>query len=140
MTNRDNTENLRVAIYECISSRNEQYEQKYYDAMIKANNNWSLVKTYISEEFNDNDASKITELIQDAKDNAYDLIISRSIYNFTRNTVDAFDYIHSLKEIGKEVFFISDCIWSLDEDAEIRFGILSTLLYEERNKLQNRLK
>jgi DNA invertase Pin-like site-specific DNA recombinase len=139
MTNRNNTENLRVAIYECISSHNEKYEQEYYDAIIKANSNWSLVKTYISEELNDNDTSKITELIKDAKDDAFDLIISKDIYKFTRNTIDVFEYILTLKKLGKEVFFITDCIWTFESDSELRLGILSLILHEEHKKLQKRL-
>ena len=66
-------------------------------------------------------------MIEDADDGEFDLILTREVSRFARNTVDTLQYTRNLKAKGVEVFFINDNIKTFDGDGELRLTIMATL-------------
>ena len=58
-------------------------------------------------------------MIEDAKAGKFDLIVTREVCRFARNTVDTLTYTRELKNLGVEVFFVEDNIWTMDGDGEL---------------------
>ena len=67
----------------------------------------------------------------------FDLIVTREVCRFARNTVDTLSHHKELRGIGVEVYFVSDNIWTLDSDGELRLSIMSSLAQEESRKISN---
>ena len=78
-------------------------------------------------------------MITDAMNHKFDLIVTRKVYRFARNTVDSLNYIRLLSANNIEVFFVNDGIWSLDTDGELRLTISSALAQDESRKISERL-
>ena len=77
-------------------------------------------------------------MIADAMDGKIDLIVTKSISRFARNTVDSISTIRKLKAKGVEVFFEKDGLWTFEPTAELTISILSSISQEEsRNLSQN---
>ena len=79
-------------------------------------------------------------MIEDAKSGAFDLIITKEISRFARNTLDSLQYTRELLTLGVGVFFQNDNINTLDEDAELRLTIMSSIAQDELRKLSSRVK
>ena len=80
-------------------------------------------------------------MMEDAKAGKFDLIITREVSRFARNTVDTLQETRKLKNIGVEVYFIEDNIWTFnDEDGELRLTIMATLAQNESKKTSIRVK
>lgn len=98
---------------------------------------------YVDEGITGTSAEKrpqFTKMIEAAKDGKFDLIITREVSRFARNTVDTLQYTRSLKAIGVEVFFLNDNIKTFDGDGELRLTIMATLAQEESRKTSIRVK
>ena len=74
------------------------------------------------------------EMLNDAKYHKFDLIVTREVCRFARNMVDTLVITRQLKEIGIEVYFVEDNIWTMDNDGELRLTIMATLAQEESRK------
>ena len=71
-------------------------------------------------------------MMEDAKNGAFDLIVTREVSRFARNTVDTLQQTRTLKKYGVEVYFTEDNIWTMnDEDGELRLTIMATLAQNE---------
>ena len=70
-------------------------------------------------------------MIEDAKKQKFDLILTREVSRFARNTVDIIQYTRMLKEHGVEVYFINDGIKTFDGDGELRLALMATLAQDE---------
>ena len=79
-------------------------------------------------------------MIQDAKQKKFDLIVTREVCRFARNTVDTLVVTRELKEYGIEVYFVEDNIWTMDGDGELRLTIMATLAQEESRKISERVR
>jgi DNA invertase Pin-like site-specific DNA recombinase len=79
-------------------------------------------------------------MIEDAKEGMFDLIITKEISRFARNTLDSLQYTRDLLSWGVGVFFQNDNINTLDEDAELRLTIMSSIAQDELRKLSSRIK
>ena len=80
-------------------------------------------------------------MMEDAQNGCFDLIITREVSRFARNTVDALQETRNLKRIGVEVYFTEDHIWTMnDEDGELRLTIMATLAQNESRKTSQRVK
>lgn len=80
-------------------------------------------------------------MIDDAKAGRFDLIVTREVSRFTRNTVDTLQETRKLKNIGVEVYFVEDNIWTFnDEDGELKLTIMATLAQNESKKTSQRVK
>ncbi len=92
----------------------------------------SAVSTRKRENFN--------RMVADAKKGEFDLIITKEISRFARNTLDSLEYTRKLLLDGVGVVFQSDNINTFDEDAELRLTIMSSIAQDELRKLSNRVK
>lgn len=70
-------------------------------------------------------------MIEDAKSGNFDLIVTCEVCGFARNTVDTLNFTRELKNIGVEVYFVEDNIWTMDGDGELRLSLMATLAQEE---------
>lgn len=66
------------------------------------------------------------------------MIVTREVCRFARNTVDTLNFTRELKNIGVEVFFVDDNIWTMDGDGELRLSLMATLAQEESRKVSER--
>ena len=79
-------------------------------------------------------------MIEDAAEGQFDLIITKEISGFARNTLDSIRYTRQLLSCGVGVFFQNDNINTFDEDAELRLSIMSSIAQDELRKLSSRVK
>lgn len=79
-------------------------------------------------------------MIEDARDDKFDLVITKEISRFARNTLDSIQYTRQLLNCGVGVFFQNDNINTLDEDSELRLSIMSSIAQDELRKLSSRVK
>lgn len=140
---------IRVVFYGRVSTEHEaqlsalKAQMQWYDDQLKYYSNWNLVEKYIDRGITGTQAKKrpaFLKMLEDAKEDKFDLIVTREVCRFARNTVQSLDTVQKLKQLGIEVFFVDDGIWSFDGDAELRLGIMSTLAQEESRKISDRVK
>ena len=140
---------LKVAAYCRVSTAQEKQENSYmsqimyYSEQIKSNLEWHFVGVYADEGItgtstkNRNDFKK---LIVDCNKGKIDLILTKSISRFARNTVDLLQTIRKLKENNIGVYFEKENINTLDATGEILITILSSLAQEESRNLSENIK
>ena len=80
------------------------------------------------------------QMVQDAKQKKFDLIVTREVCRFARNTVDTLVVTRELKNYGVEVYFVEDDIRTMDGDGELRLTIMATLAQEESRKISERVR
>lgn len=140
---------LRVTYYARVSSDTDEQlnsldnQIAYYENFIKKNDAWTFVPGYIDEGLSGISTKKrrhFNEMIADAKEDMFDLIITKEISRFARNTLDSLQYTRELLSGGVGVFFQNDNINTLDEDAELRLTIMSSIAQDELRKLSSRVK
>ena len=140
---------LRVTYYARVSSDTDEQlnsldnQISYYENFIKKNQTWTFVPGYVDEGLSGISTKKrkhFNEMIEDAKDDHFDLIITKEISRFARNTLDSLQYTRELLSLGVGVFFQNDNINTLDEDAELRLTIMSSIAQDELRKLSSRVK
>ena len=116
---------------------------QWYDDQAKYHPNWNVLDKYIDEGITGTQAKKrpaFLQMIEDAKAGKFDLIVTREVCRFARNTVDTLVTTRELKNIGVEVYFVEDNIWTMDGDGELRLTIMATLAQEESRKVSERVK
>ncbi len=140
---------LRVTYYARVSSETDEQlnsldnQITYYECLIKKNKAWTFVPGYVDEGLSGISTKKrkhFNEMIEDAKNGVFDLIITKEISRFARNTLDSLQYTRELLTLGVGVFFQNDNINTLDEDAELRLTIMSSIAQDELRKLSSRVK
>ena len=140
---------LRVTYYARVSSESDEQlnsldnQIAYYEDLIKRNHAWTYIPGYVDEGLSGISTKKrkhFNEMIADAKEGAFDLIITKEISRFARNTLDSLQYTRELLGWGVGVFFQNDNINTLDEDAELRLTIMSSIAQDELRKLSSRVK
>ena len=116
---------------------------QWYEDQAKYHPNWTVLKSYIDRGITGTQAKKrpaFMEVLNDAKYHKFDLIVTREVCRFARNTVDTLVITRQLKEIGIEVYFVEDNIWTMDNDGELRLTIMATLAQEESRKTSERVR
>ena len=140
---------LRVTYYARVSSESDEQlnslgnQISYYDELIKRNRNWTFVPGYIDEGLSGISTKKrenFNRMIEDAAEDKFDLVITKEISRFARNTLDSIQYTRQLLSCGVGVFFQNDNINTLDEDSELRLSIMSSIAQDELRKLSSRVK
>lgn len=139
-----------VAIYARVSTEHEAQlsaldnQVQYYENLLKVHPEWKLYKMYIDEGITGTSVKKRKNFIQmmaDAENGCFDLIITREVSRFARNTVDTLQQTRQLKKYGVEVYFTEDNIWTMnDDDGELRLTIMATLAQNESKKTSMRVK
>lgn len=139
----------RAVFYGRVSTQHEaqlaalENQMQWYDDQIKYHPNWLIVERYIDEGITGTLAKKrpsFMRMIEDAKNGRFDLIVTREVCRFARNTVDTLVMTRELKEYGVEVYFVEDNIWTMDGDGELRLTIMATLAQEESRKISERVR
>ncbi|MDD5889290.1 MAG: recombinase family protein [Ruminococcus sp.] len=110
----------------------------YYTSFIKNHSGWEFVKVYTDEGISGLNTKKrdgFNEMIFDALAGKIDLIITKSVSRFARNTVDSLVIIRKLKDKGVEVYFEKENIWTFDSKGELLLTIMSSLAQEESRSI-----
>lgn len=134
----------KVAGYARVSTDSEEqltsYEAQmdYYTNYIKGRDDWDFVEVYTDEGITATNTRKrdgFNRMIQDALSGKIDLIVTKSVSRFARNTVDSLTTIRKLKDHGTEVYFEKENIWTFDSKGELLITIMSSLAQEESRSI-----
>jgi DNA invertase Pin-like site-specific DNA recombinase len=145
----DKKKQVRVALYGRVSTEHEaqvsalENQMAWYDDLLSKNPNWIKVEEYVDKGITGTQAQKrpaFMQMIKDAKDGKFDLIITREVSRFARNIVDAITFTRELKEIGVEVYFVNEAIKSMDSDGEFKLSLFGTFAQLESQKISERVK
>lgn len=140
---------LRVTYYARVSTEKEeqasslQNQISYYTTLVQSCPLWSLVQGYVDEGISGASTKKrdsFNRMIRDGKAGCFDLILTKEISRFSRNTVDSIQYTQELLRHGIGVVFENDGINTFDTDAELRLTIMSSLAQDEIRRLSERVK
>lgn len=118
-------------------------QRSYFNDYIIKNKDWELVEIFADEGLSGTSTKKRKEfnrMIEMARNKEIDLILTKEVSRFARNTVDTLIYTRELKNIGVGVLFINDNINTLDNDGELRLTIMSSIAQEESRKTSERVK
>lgn len=140
---------LRVTYYARVSTDSDDQLNSlgnqigYYEELIKKNTAWIFVPGYIDEGLSGATTKRrenFNLMIEDAAEGKFDLIITKEISRFARNTLDSIQFTRHLLSCGVGVFFQNDNINTFDEDSELRLAIMSSIAQDELRKLSSRVK
>lgn len=140
---------MRAAAYCRVSTDKDDQinslfsQRKYFAEYITNHNEWILIDVYYDEGISGTQTSKRTgfnQMIKDALDGKFNLILTKEVSRFARNTVDTLSYTRRLKEAGVGVIFTIDNIDTRDSDGELRLTIMASLAQEESRKTSERVK
>ena len=134
----------RVAAYARVSTARD-YQQtsyeaqiQYYTEYIQEHSGWAFAGVYADEGVTGTSTRRRTgflQMMQDALDGKLDLIVTKSVSRFARNTVDSLTAIRQLKEHGVECYFEKENIWTFDAKGELLITIMSSLAQEESRSI-----
>ncbi len=139
---------LRVTFYARVSTdKDEQMHSltsqiSYFKDYIMKNSNWLFVEGYIDEGISGtsiNKREKFLQMIDDAKNSKFDLILTKEISRFSRNTIDSIRYTQELLQYGVGVYFLNDNINTILPDSELRLTIMASVAQDEVRKLSERV-
>ena len=134
----------RVAGYARVSTDSDEqftsYEAQidYYTKFIQARDDWEFVGVYTDEGIsatNTKHRDGFNQMVQDALDGKIDLIVTKSVSRFARNTVDSLTTVRKLKEHGTEIYFEKENIFTFDSKGELLITIMSSLAQEESRSI-----
>ena len=134
----------RVAAYCRVSTDSEEQETSYeaqvshYTSHIKSNSKWEFAGVYADDGIsgtNTRNREGFNKLIDDCKAGKVDLILTKSISRFSRNTVDCLKYTRMLKELNVAVYFEKENINTLDTKGEVLMTIMAALAQQESESL-----
>lgn len=139
---------LRVTFYARVSTTREEQENSvehqitYFTEMIQSNPNWTFVKGYVDKIRGEHAVNReeFMKMIEDGKNGAFDLILTKEVSRFARNTIDSLTYTRDLLRCGVGVFFQNDNICTIDTDSELRLTIMSSIAADEVRKLSERVR
>ena len=141
---RSGLRSTRVFLRKRWSSRGSLENQiQYYTEFIQENLNWTYVPGYIDEGISGTSTYKrdsFLRMIEDAKREMFDFIITKEISRFSRNTLDSIQYTQELLDNNVGVLFQNDNINTLDSDSEFRLIVMAGVAQDEVRKLSERLK
>lgn len=139
---------LKVGAYCRVSTDKDQTnsfnsQKKYFTEFINRNPDWELVQIYADEGLSGTDTKKriaFLQMIEDAKNKKLELILTKEISRFARNTLDSIEYTRMLKKWGIGVIFINDNINTLEGDGELRLTIMAGIAQDESRRTSERVK
>lgn len=142
-------ERMRVVAYARVSTDNDEqlnsYEsqKKYYKEKIMSNDEWSFGGIYADEGISgtqDFKRENFMRMIEDALENKFDLILTKSISRFARNTLDTLKYVRLLKENNVAIIFEEEGINTLEMSGELLLTILSSVAQQESETISSHVK
>ena len=141
--------NLRVVIYARVSTDHKEQKNslinqvEHFKKVIDNNLNWIYITSYIDEGITgttDTKREQFMKMINDSKSDKFDLIITKEISRFSRNTLDSIKYTRELLNNGVAVFFVNDNINTILPDSELRLTIMASLAQDEVRRLSERVR
>ncbi len=145
----DRNRDRNMVFYGRVSTEHEaqlsalENQIQWYDEQAKYHTNWTVLEKYLDRGITGTQAKKrpaFMKMLEDARQGKFDLIVTREVCRFARNTVDTLVATRELKSLGVEVYFVEDNIWTMDGDGELRLTIMATLAQEESRKVSERVK
>ena len=139
----------RVAAYARVSTEQEQQQSSYaaqvdyYTNYIQSREEWDFVKVYADEGIsglNTKNREAFKAMVTDALAGKMDLIITKSVSRFARNTVDSLTTIRTLKEHNVECYFEKENIWTFDSKGELLLTIMSSIAQEESRSISENVR
>lgn len=140
---------LKVTYYARVSTDKEEQlhsldnQVTYFKEYIQSNKNWQYIDGYIDEGITGTAAKKrenFMRMIEDGKNKSFDLIVTKEVSRFSRDTIDSLLYTRKLLEYDVCVYFTSDNIITASNDGELRLTIMSSMAQDEVRKLSERTK
>ena len=139
----------KVAGYARVSTELEEQQSSYeaqvsyYTEYIQGRDDWEFVKVYTDEGISATSTRHregFQQMVADALAGRIDLIVTKSVSRFARNTVDSLTTIRELKEHGTEVYFEKENIWTFDSKGELLLTIMSSLAQEESRSISENVR
>ncbi|MCL2257617.1 MAG: recombinase family protein [Candidatus Bathyarchaeota archaeon] len=139
----------RVCAYCRVSTEQDdqlnslENQKRYFEQYISNNVDWEFCGLYVDEGVSGTNAEKragFQKMVADAENKKFDLLLTKEISRFARNTLDSIFYTRKLKGLGVGVLFMNDNINTLDNDAELRLTIMSSIAQEESRKTSERVR
>lgn len=140
---------LRVAAYCRVSTDKEDQrnslaaQQAFFQTYIQSHADWELVGVFADEGMSGTSVRQrpqFVEMIHKAMNGEIDLILTKEVSRFARNTVDTLQITRQLKACGVGVFFLNDNIDTRDNDGEFRLTIMASVAQEESRKISERTR
>lgn len=140
---------LRVGAYCRVSTDREDQanslasQKRYFTDYIEQHGEWVLADVYPDEGLSGTTTRRreqFNRMIADAQTGKLDLILTKEVSRFARNTVDALEYTRRLKRLGVGVIFLNDNIDTRDSDGELRLTLMASIAQEESRKTSQRVK
>lgn len=139
---------LKVTYYARVSTFKEEQTTSiesqiaHFEQMIQNNQNWTLVSGYVDRVRGENTNNRLQfqQMIEDGYNGKFDLILTKEVSRFARNTIDSLTYTRELLKHGVGVFFLTDNICTVEPDSELRLTIMSSIAQDEVRKLSERIK
>ena len=128
-----------------LEEQQSSYEAQvsYYTEYIQGRDDWEYVKVYTDEGISATSTKHregFRQMVADALAGRIDLIVTKSVSRFARNTVDSLSTIRELKEYGTEVYFEKENIWTFDSKGELLLTITSSLAQEESRSISENVR
>ena len=139
----------RVCAYCRVSTEQDdqlnslENQKRYFEEYIRRNGDWEFCGLYVDEGISGTSVERragFKRMVADAEAKKFDLLLTKEISRFARNTLDSILYTRKLKELGVGVVFVNDNINTLDNDAELRLTIMSSIAQEESRKTSERVR
>ncbi|MBR4022131.1 MAG: recombinase family protein, partial [Ruminococcus sp.] len=139
---------INVTFYARVSTTKEEQENSiesqilYFTELIQSNTNWNYVEGYVDRVRGESAENRTSfmRMIEDGKNGRFDLILTKEVSRFARNTIDSLTYTRDLLRAGVGVFFQNDNICTIDTDSEMRLTIMSSIAADEVRKLSERVR
>ena len=139
----------KVAVYARVSTNSDdqknsiENQKEYFEEKIKKNKEWKLYKIYADEGISGTSLKHREQfklMYEDAKKGKFDIILTKEVCRFARNTVDTLEKTRELKKMGIEVRFTIDNISTFDSSGEFRLTIMAGLAQDESRRISERVQ
>ena len=139
----------KVAFYGRVSTEHEEQlnalrnQMQWYEELSRSYPGWDIIERYMDEGITGTQANKRPEfmrMIDDAFRGKFDLIVTREVSRFARNTIDCLEMTRKLRNSKVEVFFVQEGIWTMDNEGEMNLTIRAMVAQEESRKMSERVK
>ena len=140
---------LKVSYYARVSTDKEEQinslenQVAFFENYIKKNSNWTFINGYVDEGISGTSSLKrenFMRMIEDGKQKKFNLLITKEVSRFSRDTIDSLLYTRKLLEYDVCVYFLSDNIITASSDGELRLTIMSSMAQDEVRKISERTK
>ena len=144
-----NNSKIRVGAYCRVSTDHEDQETSYesqvkhYREYIQAHPDWVLADIYADEGLSGTSATRresFQRMIKDCENHKLDMILTKSISRFARNTLDCLNYIRKLKSLGIPIVFEKESINTMDERGELLISIMASIAQQESQSISQNVR